>query len=104
MIPVVAERTAELPEICQRHHVVRLDLFGKAVTADSLTEHEYLSFLVDFQPELSGVPYVDTYFGLLEALEGLFGLPVELATIEAMETNPFFPTRLTANKVKLYET
>ena len=103
MIPVVAERAAELPEICQRYHVARLDLFGKAVTADFLTEHEYLSFLVDFQPGISGVPYVDAYFGLLESLERLFGLPVELATIEAMETNPFFPTRLVANKVKLYE-
>ena len=82
MIPVVAERTAELPEICQRYHVARLDLFGKAVTADSLTEHDSLSFLVDFKPELSARrAYVDTYFGLLEALEGLFGLPVELATI-----------------------
>ena len=102
MIPVVAERTAKLPEICQRHHVVRLDLYGKAVTADSLTEHEYLSFLVDFQPELSGVPYVDTYFGLLESLEGLFGLPVELTTTYAVETNPYFRPSYVANKVKLY--
>lgn len=102
MIPVVAERAAELPEICQRYHVARLDLFGKAVTADSLTEHEYLSLLVDFQPEISGVPYVDAYFGLLESLEGLFGLPVELTTIEAMETNPFFRPSYVENKVKLY--
>ena len=27
MIPDVAERTAELPEICKRYHVARLDLF-----------------------------------------------------------------------------
>ena len=102
MIPVVAERTTELPEICQRYHVARLDLYGKAVTADSLTEHDSLSFLVDFQPEISGVPYVDAYFGLLESLEELFGLPVELTTIEAMETNPFFRPSYVDNKAKLY--
>ena len=101
MIPVVAERTAELPEICQRYHVARLDLFGKAVTADSLTEHDNLSFLVDFKPSARRA-YADTYFGLLESLQALFGLPVELATTEAMATNPFFPTSLVANRVKLY--
>ena len=37
MIPDVAERTAELPEICQRYHVARLDLYGKAATAHSLS-------------------------------------------------------------------
>ena len=101
MIPVVAERASELPEICQRYHVARLDLYGKAATADSLTEHDSLSLLVDFQ-FLPLDNYFDMYFGLLESLEELFGLPVELATTEAMATNPFFPRSLIANKVKLY--
>ena len=101
MIPDVAERTAELPEICQRYHVARLDLFGKAVTADSLTEHDSLDFLVDFKPSARNA-YADTYFGLLESLEELFRLPVELATTEALATNPFFRPSYVANKVKLY--
>ena len=101
MIPVVAERTAELPEICQRYHVARLDLFGKAVTADSLMEHESLSFLVDFKPSARSA-YADTYFGLLESLEELFGLPVELMTTYALATNPFARPIDVAAKVKLY--
>ena len=102
MLPDVAERIAELSEICQRYHVARLDLYGKAVTADSLTEHDSLSFLVDFKPSARNA-YADTYFGMLESLQGLFGLTVELTTTEAMETNPFFRPSYVANKVMLYE-
>ena len=71
MIPDVAERTAELSEFCKRYHVARLDLFGKAVAADSLTENDSLSFLVDFKPSARSA-YADAYFGLLESLEGAF--------------------------------
>ena len=101
MIPDVAERTAELPEICQRHHVARLDLYGKAVTADSLTENDSLNFLVDFKPSARSA-YGDAYFGLLESLEALFGLPVKLMTTYALETNPYARPIEEATKVKVY--
>ena len=102
MIPDVAERAAELPEICRRHHVARLDVYGKAVTADTLTENDKLSFLVDFQPDLDGVAYADAYFGLLETLEELFGLHVKLMTTYALATNPYARPIEEATKVKLY--
>lgn len=102
MIPDVAERTAELSEFCQRYHVARLDIYGKAVTADYLGENDRLSFLVDFQPDVDGVAYVDAYFGLLETLEELFGLPVKLMTTYALATNPYARPIDEATKVKLY--
>ncbi len=101
MILDVAERTAELSEICGRFHVARLDLYGKAVTTDSLTDKDSLTFLVEFQ-SLPISDYFDTYFGLLESLEELFGIPVELATTYAMATNPYFRPIDEAAKTKLY--
>ena len=101
MIPVVAERAAELPEICQRHHVARLDLYGKAVTADFLAENDTLNFLADFKPSAQSA-YADAYFGLLESLEALFGLPVKLMTPYALATNPYARPIDEATKVKVY--
>ena len=101
MISDVAERTAELSEICRRFHVARLDLYGKAVTADSLTDEDGLTLLVEFQSLPLG-DYFDTYFGLLESLEDLFEIPVKLATTYAMETNPYFRPIDEAAKMKLY--
>ena len=102
MIPDVAERTAELPEICKRYHVARLDIYGKAATADCLGDNDRLSFLVDFQPDVGEVAYVDAYFGLLETLEELFGLPVKLMTTYALATNQYARPIDEATKVKLY--
>ena len=78
MIPDVAERTADLSEICELYHVARLDIYGKAVTAEQRTDEVELNFLVDFRPEISQDTYTDSYFGLLESLEELFGAACQI--------------------------
>ena len=75
MIPSVAERTDDLKRLCLRYHVQRLDLFGSAATGEHHPEDSDLDFLVEFQPAAFSA-YADAYFGLLEALEQLFGNPV----------------------------
>ncbi len=101
MILDVAERTAELSEICGRFHVARLDLYGKAATADYLTEKDSLTLLVEFQ-SLPISDYFDSYFGLLESLQRLFCLPVKLLTANAMATNPYSRPVDEAAKLKVY--
>ncbi len=100
MIPDVAERTAELSEFCKLYHVARLDIFGKAVTADSLTDTDSLTFLVEFQ-FVSLDDYFDTYFGLLESLEQLFGQPVELVIDSAIK-NSYFRQIVEETRVNVY--
>ena len=102
MIPDVAERTDELSKFCKLYHVARLDLYGDAATAEQQTKETVLNFLVEFQPEISIGAYSDSYFGLLESLEELFGLPVELATTYTMATNPYFRPIDESAKVKVY--
>ena len=102
MIPDVAERTADLSEICELYHVARLDIYGKAVTAEQRTDEVELNFLVDFRPEISQDTYTDSYFGLLESLEELFGPPVKLMTVYALATNPFARPIDESTKVKVY--
>ena len=97
MILDVAERTAELSEICGRFHVARLDLYGKAATADSLTDKDSLTFLVEFQ-SLPLSDYFDSSFGL----QRLFCLPVKLLTANAMATNPYSRPVDEAAKLKVY--
>ena len=36
MIPIVEERVGELEQLCVRYRVLRLDLFGSAITGNSL--------------------------------------------------------------------
>jgi len=70
MIPDVADRAAELEQLCRAYHV-RLDLFGSAAAGRFHSERSDLDFLVDFHP-LPFSDYADPYFGLLEALRQFF--------------------------------
>ena len=101
MIPVIGEQTAELEQLCLRYNVLRLDLFGSAVTSQYQPEESDLDFVVEFQSLPEGA-YADTYFGLLEALERLFGKPVDLVVSSAIK-NPYFRQSIEETKRLIYE-
>lgn len=100
MIPAVADRTDELKSLCHRHGVLRLDLFGSAAT-DQHHEKSDLDFVVDFKPEAIEM-YANSYFGLLEGLEQLFGRPVDLVIGSAIE-NPYFLQSIEETREPIYE-
>ena len=100
MIPIIEERVGELQQLCIRYRVLRLDLFGSAATGNYHGRESDLDFLVEFQTLPSG-EYADAYFGLLEALELLFGHPVDLVVDSAIK-NPFFRQRVDETRTLLY--
>ena len=101
MIPTVADRTDELKHLCLRYNVMRLDLFGSAATGEHRPEDSDLDFLVEFQP-VAFSAYADAYFGLLEALEQLFGKPVDLIVSSAIK-NPYFLQSVEETRTPIYE-
>jgi Predicted nucleotidyltransferases len=100
MIQELARHRIELEQLCRQHHVQQLDLFGSAATGTFRSGESDLDFLVEFQP-LTGGAYADTYFGLLEALEGLFGRPVDLVVASAIR-NPYFRQSVERTRALLY--
>jgi predicted nucleotidyltransferase len=96
---ITPHRTA-LQELCRRHHVRRLDLFGSAATDRYRPAESDLDLVVEFEPLPAGT-YVDTYFGLREALEQLFGASVDLLVASAIK-NPYFRQSVEQTKTLLY--
>ena len=89
MIPAVAKQRHELRRLCLRYGVQRLSLFGSAASGTHSQEKSDLDFLLEFSPTaLAG--YADAYFGLLEALEQLFGTTVDLVMESAIRTRIFW--------------
>ena len=78
----------------------RLELFGSALRDDFHPERSDLDFLVEFEPLPAGA-YAKTYFGLIEALERLFGRQVDLVVASAIK-NPYFRESVERNKALLY--
>jgi predicted nucleotidyltransferase len=100
MDPFVAQRRAPLAELCRRHHVRRLDLFGSAATARFDQATSDLDFLVEFEP-LAPADYADAWFGLREDLERLFGVPIDLITRAGL-ANPYFAASVMATRELVY--
>ena len=47
MIPLITNHPDQLAEICRRHHVKRLEVFGSAAVGDFNPEKSDIDFLVD---------------------------------------------------------
>lgn len=90
----------EVADLCRRHHVRSLEMFGSGIVATSLRSVHDLDFLVEFK-HLSPSEHADAYFGLLEDLQRLFDKPVDLVEPHAV-TNPFFMQSVMKSKVLLY--
>lgn len=102
MIPQVELHRVELEILCRRFGVRRLEIFGSAASGAFRAEGSDLDFLVEFEGRDSP-GYADRYFGLLEALEAMFGRPVDLVVASAI-TNPYFREVIEETRELLYAT
>ncbi len=100
MIPLITNHFDELAEICRRHHVKRLEVFGSAAVGDFNPENSDIDFLVDYQLLPPG-RHADAYFGLLEDLQSLFGRSVDLVEDKAID-NPYFRASVDETRQPVY--
>lgn len=100
MNAVVGDRLDRIEELCRRHAVRRLALFGSAVREDFDPDRSDMDFLVDFDP-MPPQAHADAYFGLLSDLESLFDLRVDLVESAALR-NPFRRREIEATQVLLH--
>ncbi len=100
--PEILSRRQELADICRKYRVKTLEVFGSAATEQFDPNRSDVDLLLEFDDEsLNG--YFDRYFGLKEALEKLFGRPVDLVTVKSIR-NRFFLAAISQNRVPLYGT
>jgi uncharacterized protein len=100
MHPIVAEKRQEIEDLCRRYHVRRLELFGSATGGRFNPAQSDVDFLVQFDP-LEGRAYLDAYFGLLVALESLFGRHVDLLSNPTIR-NPYLRESIEQSRQLIY--
>jgi uncharacterized protein len=100
MINEIALRREELRVICRRFYVRRLDLFGSAARGDFDPKHSDIDFIVEFERDAPLHPF-DTYFGLKEELEALFGRKVDLVELSAVR-NPYLKASIDQSRENVY--
>lgn len=99
MASVLDPHLAELPELCRRYGVRRLEVFGSAASDAFDPQRSDIDFLVEFDSEPSRL--FDRYFGLKESLEALYGRSVDLVTAGSMQ-NPYFIEAVNKSRQLVY--
>lgn len=100
MLRDIALQRLAIEELCRRYGVRRLALFGSATGPAFDSSRSDIDFVVEL-PDLPPAEYAEAYFGLLEALQTLFGRPVDLIT-DASIRNPYLRREIERTQAELY--
>jgi predicted nucleotidyltransferase len=101
MTDVVTQHLADIAALCRRYGVRRLDLFGSAATGEFDPETSDLDFVATFADTQSPC-YADRYLDFADALEALFGRPVDVV-IDRSIRNPRFRQAVDATRQPVYD-
>jgi predicted nucleotidyltransferase len=101
VIALVEQQKSGIADLCRRHEVRRLDLFGSAARGDFQPERSDLDFIVQFT-RTGYAGYADAFLEFAEALERLLGRKVDLLT-ERMIRNSYFRAAVESTRQTVYE-
>jgi predicted nucleotidyltransferase len=100
MQPFIAEKRAEIADLCRKHHVVRLSIFGSAVRDDFDPATSDVDVIVEF--EAMPIPgYLKNKLLLQDELTKRFGRKVDLLTWKSV-TNPYLLRAIEIDQQMLY--
>jgi predicted nucleotidyltransferase len=96
----IAAQREEIAEVCRRHHVRSLSVFGSAVRDDFDPERSDVDIIVEFE-DFPMEEYLDNKWALYDELSAKFGRKVDLLTWKSLK-NPVIRQDVEATHVTLY--
>lgn len=100
---IIKNKLADIIKTCEQMQVKSLYLFGSAVRSDFDKESDF-DFLFSFKNDKDGnlLPPYYNYFDLMFELEKITGRKVDLVAEQEIR-NKYFLNRISAEKIKIYE-
>jgi len=99
MVSIIDEHRKEIVDLCRKHYVRRLDVFGSAVT-DDFSMSSDIDFLVEFDSAVNPRRF-DNFFELQRALEQLFSRSIDLVEPGGLN-NPYFIRQIKQTRKNIY--
>ncbi len=93
-------KRGEVAELCKRHQVTQLEIFGSVTRREFIARQSDLDFLVRFQ-SCTPEEHAERYFGLLADLQDLFQCEIDLVEIGAIH-NPYFIESIETSRTLVY--
>jgi predicted nucleotidyltransferase len=100
VIELIQPHRRQIEDICRKHAVKRLELFGSAARGDFDPGASDLDFFVEFR-SYDSPTIADQWFGLQEDLEALLGYAVDLTSLRTAKSG-FFLQVANRDKVAIY--
>jgi len=97
---IITTRRDQVIELCQKHHVRRLSVFGSVLRDDFDPERSDIDFVVEFEPT-ADMSIRGDYFTLMEELTKVFSRKVDLVSWNGVR-NPYFKRELERSQKLLY--
>jgi len=99
-VPLIEQHRAAIADLCRKHGVKKLELFGSAARGDFDPARSDVDFFYEFdEGDLSGI--ADRYFGLIEDLEKLLGIKADMVSAKDAR-NPYFLEVANRHRMTLY--
>ena len=100
MIDLLEQHRDAIADLCRKHHVRRLDVFGSASTGAFDPVRSDFDFLITME-DVDAATYADRYLTFWDEIEALLGRPVDLVT-EQYISNPYFKRSVELSRNTLY--
>jgi predicted nucleotidyltransferase len=101
MNAILTDHTREIADLCRKHQVLRLEVFGSILRSDFDPSSSDVDLIAEFSsPRESG--YADRYMDFVQSLEAIFGRKVDLLTPGAIH-NPRFAEAIKRDALPIYE-
>jgi len=100
MVTVLEDKQEAIAELCLRHGVARLFLFGSALRDDFRPGESDVDLLVEFEP-MDPYAKAQAYFDMLDELRSLLGMDVDLVMTGAVK-NRYIARDIERTKQMLY--
>lgn len=100
MQQILTQNIDLVKDICMKHNVKRLYVFGSICT-EKFNEHSDIDFIVGFDPKFFD-GYVDNFISLENSLKQVLHRNIDLVAEETIQ-NPYFIKVVNKTKVSIYE-
>lgn len=98
---IIANNQAEIIDLCKRHHVAKLWVFG-SVLGDKFNQDSDIDFLYEWEDNIPEYKYLDNLYSLLDSLEAILTRTVDWVGAEGLK-NPYLKAEIDATKLLIYD-
>ena len=102
MVAIVENKIPEIVDLCKKHKLKSLYLFGSATDAKYFNKKSDVDFLYEYdKKKIKELDYADNYFDFLFSLKKILKRNVDLMPNEKLK-NPYLLKQINSEKIRIY--